>query len=804
MNFNENNIPTMSNRKKVLAPLLSLLLLLLMSAAAYAQTPTQTVRGQVMDSQTKTTLPGVIVILQDTGAAKKSVATDENGNFRFDQVLIGRHTLTFKFIGYKERSVNVIMTSGKETVLTIELEESVVTTGEVVITDQNEKSKPINEMTSVSARSFTIEETSKYAGSLGDPSRMASNYAGISGAQDSRNDVVIRGNSPMGLLWKLNGIDIPNPNHFGSFGSTGGPVSILNNNVLNNSDFLTGAFPAEYGNALSGVFDLRMRNGNNEKFEFMGQVGFNGFEFGAEGPISKKRGSSFLINYRYSTLELFSKIGVEFGTGVAVPHYQDLSFRFNFPTEKRGDFSIWGIGGLSYIELLDSETDTTKLDLYTLGGFDTYYGTKMGVVGFTHAISLNASTYSKLNIGVTGMKNYVKIDSIGWSDMSFWPSYGSDFHQMKVNLNYSLVKKFNSKNTLKSGVIGETFTVGLVDSTSLTATTFRKLRDVSDQSYLLQAFSQWQHKFTDLLTLNLGVHAQYLGLSNSFALEPRGGIRWQLNEKNWLSFGTGIHSQIQPVFIYYNQTLNQDGTYSLTNTNVDFSKAFHNVIAWDWNFSEGMRLKAEVYYQYLYNIPGLERPSIYSALNEGADFGSTGIDSLVNNGKGQNYGFELTIEKFYSKGYYFLVTASLYESRFTPSDGIERQSAFSGNYVGNILGGKEFHFGTKHTLSLDIKGNAAGGKRYIPIDLAASNASGFLQYDYSKAYEKRYNGYFRIDFKIGYIFNMKHVTQQWAVEFLNATNNKNVFMEQWNQETGTINTTYQTGLLVIPSYRITF
>lgn len=784
--------------------ILHTLLLTIITAGLFAQTPTQTIRGQVMDNQTKATLPGVVVILQDTGAAVKSTSTDENGNFRMENVPIGRHTLLFRYIGYKERAMTVILTSGKEIVLNVELEESVFTTAEVVITDENGKNKPINEMTSVSARSFTIEETSRYAGSIGDPSRMAANYAGISGANDSRNDVVIRGNSPMGLLWKLNGIDIPNPNHFGSFGSTGGPVSILNNNVLANSDFLTSAFPAEYGNAVAGVFDLRTRNGNNEKFEFMGQVGFNGFEFGAEGPISKKRGSSFLINYRYSTLELFSKMGVEFGTGVAVPHYQDLSFRMNFPTEKWGDFTLWGIGGISYIELLDSKTDTTKLDLYTLGGFDTYYGTRMGVAGFSHTISLNSKSYSRFNLGVTGAQNYVQVDSIGWSDMSFWPNYGSEFHKITFNANYMLNVKFNSKNTLKSGVQAEQFYVTLIDSTSMSPTTFRKIRDVKDNSYLLQAYSQWQHKFTDLLTLNVGIHGQYLALSNSFAIEPRAGFKWQLNEFHWLSVGTGVHSQIQPIFIYYNQTMNADGSYSLTNTDVGFSKAFHNVIAWDWNFGKNMRLKAEVYYQYLYNIPGLERSSLYSSLNDGADFDSPGIDSLVNNGTGQNFGFELTVEKFYSKGYYFLWTTSLYQSRFTPSDGIERQSAFSGNYVMNLLGGKEFHFGTKHTVSLDIKGNAAGGKRYIPIDPTASVAAGQVQYDYSRAYEQRYAGYFRIDFKIGYIFNSKRITQQWAVEFLNMTNNKNIFMEQWDQTTGTTKMTYQTGLLVIPSYKITF
>jgi hypothetical protein len=148
---------------------------------------------------------------------------------------------------------------------------------------------------------------------------MASNFAGVSGANDARNDIIIRGNSPSGLLWQLEGLNIPNPNHFGSLSSTGGPVSMLNNNVLDKSDFMTSAFPAQYGNALSGVFDLSLRNGNNEKYEFLGQVGFNGFELGAEGPFSKNSKSSFLINYRYSTLALFQQIGINFGTGSATP-----------------------------------------------------------------------------------------------------------------------------------------------------------------------------------------------------------------------------------------------------------------------------------------------------------------------------------------------------------------------------------------------------------------------------------------------------------------------------------------------------
>lgn len=783
---------------------ISVFLFLLISSIGFAQTPTQTVRGKVVDNQTKSELVGVIVLLMDSGKVSQNTTTDLNGDFRFSTVPIGRHSVVFRYIGYKERSMPITATSGREVVLTVEMEESVVQNTEVVITDESQKTKPINEMTTVSARSFTIEETQRYAGSLGDPSRMAANYAGVSGAEDSRNDVVIRGNSPLGLLWRLNGADIPNPNHFGSFGSTGGPVSMLNNNVLDNSDFMTGAFPAEYGNALAGVFDLRMRNGNNEKFEFLGQVGFNGFEFGAEGPISKKSGSSFLVNYRYSTLVLFTKIGLEFGIGDAVPKYQDLSYKLNFPTAKFGDFSFWGVGGTSYIELLDSKRDTTRLDLYTIGGYDTYYGTRSGATGFTHSYILQSNAYSRLNIAVSGMQNYIKQDSVSFTDHTFWRNYGSDFRQAKISANYTFLKKFNSKNTLKSGAYANNLFINLRDSANYNVTLFRRIRDIQKNTWLLQAYSQWQHKFTDMLTLNLGVHSQLLLLNNSWSLEPRAGFRWQLDQKKSLSFGTGMHSQMQTVFTYFNQTLMPDGSYTLSNKEIDFSRAAHAVIAFDWNFTSNMRLKAETYYQYLYDIPGLTRASIYSGLNEGADFNVPGIDSLVNTGKGQNYGIEITLEKFYSKGYYFLLTTSIFKSEFTPSDQIQRQTAFSGNYVVNALGGKEFRFNAKNTLSIDLKMNAAGGKRYIPIDLLSSQSAGFTVYDYSRAYENRHSGYFRLDGKIGFIHNGKHVTQQWAFEFLNFTNHKNVFTQEYNDSTQEIVTNYQTGFLLVPSYRITF
>ena len=234
------------------------------------------------------------------------------------------------------------------------------------------KGELVNKMATVSARSFSVEESNRFAGSKNDVARMAQNFAGVQGADDSRNDIIIRGNSPSGVLFRMEGIDIPNPNHFARFGTTGGPISMLNNNVLSNSDFLTGAFPAEYGNAIAGVFDLKMRPGNNEDHEFMFQFGFNGLELMAEGPISKKRKSSYLVNYRYSTLQLFKYMGINFGS-TAVPNYQDASFKLNFPS-KRGLTSVFGMGGYSTINILAEEADSS--DLFALDLSNTYFNFK--------------------------------------------------------------------------------------------------------------------------------------------------------------------------------------------------------------------------------------------------------------------------------------------------------------------------------------------------------------------------------------------------------------------------------------------
>jgi len=769
---------------------------------SFSQEITQTIRGVIVDKQSQMTLPGVSIVLLNSNPLK-GAATDIDGKFKLIEIPIGRIGLQVTFVGYKPIVLNnLVLSSAKELVLNLELEESVNSLDEFRVIANDDKKKALNEMATVSSRVFTVEETSRYAGSLGDPSRMAANYAGVSAIGDDRNDIIIRGNSPLGLLWRLDGINIPNPNHFGSMGSTGGPVSILNNNLLANSDFMTGAFPAQYGNAIGGAFDLNMRTGNNEKREFIGQVGFNGFELGAEGPMAKK--GSYLVSYRYSTLDLMNKV-VDLNFG-GIPQYQDVSFKIDIPTGlKYGRFTLFGIGGLSYIELLDSKKDSTD-KTYFENPSDLYYGSDMGVIGLSHLYFFNETLRGKLSLAVSGTRNEIRIDSLFNNDQDKVLSYGNKSHELKYSAIYNITKKFNAKNTLNIGVIADKMNYHYADSMYDVNDKYRILTNFDGSANLLQNHVQWQHRFTDLLTLNTGFHYQYFTFNNTSAVEPRAGIKWNFSEKQTISFAAGMHSQLQPMSIYFLETNNGNGSIERTNQELEMTKSNHYVLAYDYSFNDNLRFKFETYYQDLYDVPVEKEASTFSTSNIGADYGVPNVDSLENSGSGKNYGIEITLEKFFTNNYYFLLTGSFYESKYTTIDGIERNTAFNGNYTLNGLFGAEFNLdkNKKNVLTISAKGTAAGGKRYIPIDLDKSGVAGQAVYDYDNAYKNKYADYFRSDLKIGYKRNGKKTTQEWAVDIQNITNRNNIFQVVYDQKENKLKKEYQQGIFPMVTYRILF
>ncbi len=790
-----------------------LLLFLFLTATNHlAAQDTKFIKGQVLDKDSKSPLIGARVVVIDTGAVVGTV-TDENGYFKLE-VPLGRVSIRISYMGYKDESVNnLLVISGKEINQTIELEEKVTDMKEVVVSGNKEQGRVKNEFAVISARTFDVELTSRFSGNRNDPARMASNFAGVSGANDARNDIIIRGNSPMGMLWRLEGIDIPSPNHFGGFGSTGGPVSMLNNNTLARGDFMTSAFPSEYGNALSGVFDLALRNGNKDKFEFLAQLGFNGIEAGAEGPFAKKKSqASFMINYRYSTLALFKLLKANFGTGTAVPEYQDLTFKVDIPTKKAGVFRFWGLGGLSKIELKGSAVDLSKpqKDLYGNENIDLYNKVLTGMVGFSHTYFMNPKSYYKLMLAASHQSQLVDIDSIE-------PVLRTEIvrfqkvalRQTKYSAHLMGNTKINSRNTVTQGIIANIYDLSFGDSV-LYVDRFVPIKSGKGYSALIEAYVMWKHKFNEQLSINGGMHAQYYSLSSSFVPEPRLSFKYQFKENQSFTIGYGMHHQIQPLPTYYNRDATLNGDAPLTNINMDFTRSQHLVAGYDLNFLKDFHLKAEAYFQYISNAPVEKTASSFSMLNAGADFGTPNNTNLENKGVGRNYGLEITAEKFFSKGYYFLVTGSFFQSQYQGSDKVWRNTAFNGHYVVNALGGYQYLFGGKknktkrHTLSIDFKLTGAGGRYYTPIDLVASDAQNTQVLIDTLAFSEKYKDYFRFDIKLSYRISFRKITQELSMDLQNVANIKNIFRKVYNPRTNSLNNEYQQGIFILPQYRILF
>jgi len=734
--------------------------------------------------------------------------SNQNGEFTISNIQPGRWTFAASMVGYKSQSYsNIMVISGKETVLSFKLEEKVTNLSEVVVSNGQSKERPINETALLSARSFSVEETERFAGSLGDPARMVSNFAGVVVSNDARNDIIIRGNSPSGLLWKIEGVDVPNPNHFGSQGSTGGPVSMLNNNLLANSDFLTGAFPAEYGNALSGVFDLNLRSGNKEKYEFTGQVGFNGFELAAEGPIKLGKEApkgSFIVDYRYSTMQLVGKLGMNAGTGTAIPEYNDLSVIADLPTRKFGRFKFVGIYGNSFIRL-NRSFDKTEATTHSQVGYATDFGAALDVSILTHTLMLSENTKLKTSLSYQNSSSTTLNDTIDYENHSYFTNYAGTLAEKKEIISTLLKHRFSAEDNLSAGLSLNRFSTSFKDSAYVKSLDKRiTLTDVNKEpSILYEGYVNWQHKFSDELTLNSGLHYQYYDLNLESALEPRLGLQWQFAPNQSLSVGYGLHSQIQPRSVYFYKEYH-NGVYSENNHDLKFTRSHQVVLGYDWHLGNDFRIKAETYFQSLYNVPVSRVNNEFSMLNAGSGYYIQRLDSLENTGKGRNYGVELTAEKFLSDGWYALTTISLYDSKYQGFDHKWRNTAFNSNFAVNALAGYEWKVGKKNFLTLDLRTVWSGGMRYIPIDLPASISAGEQVFDAAHTYSTKYKDYFRTDLRIGFKQNFGKVSQEWGLDMQNVTNHSNLFSEQYNNQLQEVTTIYQQAFMPMMLYRINF
>lgn len=774
--------------------------LLITPVLTIAQNNSQTIRGSITDKLTQTPIIGATIQLSNLNLG---CISDSVGNYVLKNLPPDRYELKIVFFGYKTLILpNIEVTSGKEVILDISMEEEYKQLKEIVVSATN-KGGTINKLATVSARTFSMEEVNRYAGGRNDPARLAANFAGVSAPDDSRNDIVIRGNSPVGVLWRIDGMNVTNPNHFAAVGTTGGAVSALNTNLLKNSDFFTSAFPAEYGNATAGVFDLGLRSGNNKKRETTIQAGvITGLELTTEGPFSKKNDASYLVGYRYSLAGIAQAVGVNIGT-TATPSYQDFSFKLSSGTTKLGKFSVFGILASSTINIGGGSTNT----LYGNGN-QVDFSSKIGIGGFNHFKQINAKSFITSTVGI----NYAATIQTAYDyDHMADSSYVREDNNVSKStyfLSSTYHLKLNNRLFFKVGIQDEIKDVNLsLKTKDHIFAPEKQIWDYSSSTNLIQAFAHLKYSLSSKLTLNAGVHSQYLALNNSSSIEPRIGLVYNTTSKSSLNFGYGLHAQMQPINVYFLQSKDINGSILYNNKNLGFTKSHHIVLGYNIQPIADWRIKTEIYYQALYNVPITSVSSSYSMLNTGATFKTDLTDSLENKGTGSNYGVELTLEKFFSKGYYGLVTGSIYNSEYKGSDGITRNTSFNGNFVCNFLAGKEWKIGKdkRNRISIDTKFTYAGGRATTAIDLTASVATGreVLSSDVNGS---NYEDYYRLDFKVGFKLNssQRKIGQTFSLDLQNVTNHSNVFSQNYDNKLQKINTTYQLGFFPNVVYKLQF
>ncbi|MBA3680626.1 MAG: TonB-dependent receptor [Bacteroidetes bacterium] len=784
---------------------IKLILAFVLSGIVYtlnSQTLFQTVRGSVADKISQTPIPGAVVQLMNTTPAMV-VMSDENGKFSFDKVPVGKQSLTISYMGYKPSFLqNLSVNSGKELVLNINLEEDIKQMNEVEVTAKVEKNKPLNDMSAVSTRAFSVEETQKFAAAANDPARMALAFAGVVSGPDGNNMISIRGNSPNGLLWRMEGVEIPNPNHFSNVGTSGGGISILSAQLLNNSDFSTGAFAAEYGNALSGVFDLKLRKGNNQKREYTFQLGVLGADVAMEGPFKKGYDGSYLVNYRYSTLSVLGKIGVPLGD--AITNFQDLSFNVYLPTKKLGAFSVFGFGGISD-QTSYAKPDSTKWKEDEWTSYNSKFSANTGAVGLTNTKLFGNQSYLKTALVFSGTENG-DIENKMQNDYStFKKEYEQRFLQSKVTLSSVYTQKISARSNLRSGFILNQLGYNLTQRDMGDSTVLVERINVKGATQTAQAFFQWNYKVTPKLTTNVGLHYFQLLLNNSNSVEPRASIKYELTPKNNFSMGYGLHSQLQPIGVYFAKKQNDDNTFSTPNKDLQLSKAHHLVLGYDRIINDFSHVKTEVYYQYLFNVPiSTDKKSTYSMLNATDGYNT---DPLTNKGLGRNYGMELTYERFLHKNLYYILSTSLYNSEYKAANDVWYNTRFNTNYAVTFTAGKEWVLTKKEknrVIGFNIKSIYVGGYRYTPIDLPASIANGQAKFVTEKTFESKNPDYYRLDIRISLKRNFKKVTSTLALDIQNTTNRKNVGGQYFDMKTGSVKYWYQTPLLPLLSYRLEF
>ena len=764
---------------------------------------TQTIRGQVVDQANGTPLVGATVSLLPSEPLK-GTTTDSKGVFELEEVVVGRYRLKVSFLGYEDYLVSeVLVTRGKEVIQNIALKANPYDLETITIA-----ASPVPSIPTIDPV-ITTEKTRRFPATFFDPARLMAAYPGVINTNDQANNMAVRGNSPNGILWRLEGVDIVNPNHLSNAGTVddratqnGGGVNILSTQMLGDSRFLLGIVPTDYGNFQSGVFDMQLRDGNSRRNEFTSQIGLIGVDFAAEGPIDTDKNSSFLANYRYSTLGLLAALGVQLGDEEIT--FQDLSFKLSFPTQKSGKISVFGFGGLSS-NVFNAVRDSTVWE-FEKDRQDIGFDSKIGAIGASYEKTESDKLQWKLSSVYSVSDNERKADLLTGSDyaeselskdqqyLALWSS--------KLKMNYTL----NPKHRLEAAFLTNRYAYDYSSKQGTFSLAFpREKINGEGQLQTAQASLQWEADVVPSFGFNVGVNSHlFLKGNSSTSIEPRIQLKWQTSPKNKLVLAYGQRSQMQLLGTYFSSIESEAGNFIQANQGLDFTKSRNYSIAYRQQLPKNRLLRVDAYYQHLYDVPISQTSNSFSVLNLVDGFVE---EALVNEGSGENYGIEVSLEKYFSNNMYYLLGGTWYESKYTGSDGIKRNTRFNGNYNFNLTTGKEFPWhrkGKNRILSVNAAFTYAGGFRDTPIDILASKAAERTIYQENEVFSLKMEDYYKFDLRLAVRRNKMKSSTVLALDIQNVSSRQNIAFQYFDVQKGEVVTKRQLGIIPILSWRVEF
>ena len=759
-----------------------------------AQEFKQTVRGGVHNQASHEPVSGAeVVILKGTDPQGRTTS-DSLGNFTLNDILPGRYKVTISSTGFETYEEEALVLSGKEFVLDAELQESMQTLEEVTIKAST------SSVESPGMHTISIEKTMRVAANFFDPVRMVTSYPGVVAANDQSNAIAAKGYSPNGLLWRLQGLDIVNPNHLANAGArndkpaaNGGGVNILSAQLLDKTDFYSGSLPVQYGNALSGVIDMNLRPGSKSKMEYTGQASLLGLDVAAEGPISKNKRTSFLANYRYSTVGLLSAAGINLGDEKI--NFQDLSFHVNSDQKRGGNLSLFGFYGLSsnkfeHKPFAEWKEDKDRYDIYYGGnvfgaGITERFkaGNKVSV-SFGSAVSgqyLDRNSQSNANLAVSN------INSEGYSnDRIMISSFIQATTRIAAGSLLETGVRMNYLNNFIESSGAETYGIA-PDQNQVTYYSKTRLKGTLWQPYInwTQQWNMWK--------LNAGVRYVEFSYNGSQSVEPRVSVQRSFSKGSIIA-SYGITSQWQSAEDY-SALMAQRGS----NHVLQLTKAHQAAVDFRYALPGNVKLTTTVYYHQLMNVPASQGG--YSTLNQW-EVGSPGFMSLLSTGKGKNYGVEALIEKRFYNQFYFMISGSAYRSQYRMQN-TYYDTRFSGKFTSSVQTGKEWSR-NKNTLGVHIRMLYLGGLREQRIDAFTSSVSGTTVYDSLNGYSQKLHNYFRPDLRISWRKSKPHATRTLSLDIQNVASIRNEAYHYYDTFLQQVKLKYQLGIFPVIVYRIEF